>query len=76
MFPEYGCKRPIMEADQLSCLAQVEDRATRELGLIRPAPDQIVQLRFDRSAEESKRFILDPLVPEATAGTRGEGRPR
>ncbi len=62
-----------MEADQLSSLGQVESRAHRELGLIRPATDQIVQLRFEESMEESPRFGLDPLVPEATAGTREEG---
>jgi cell division protein FtsL len=59
----------VMEADQLSSLAQVERRAQRELGLIRPDTDQIVRLRFEKSPGEPSRFRLDPLVPEAVAGT-------
>ena len=66
----------MMEADQLSSLAQVERRATDELGLIRPDPDQIVRLEFEESREASPHFSLDPLVPEAVAGMRGEESPR
>jgi cell division protein FtsL len=59
-----------IEVDQLSSMAQVERRAVRELGLVRPGTDQIVRLRFEDVPGESPG--LDLLVPEAMAGTRAE----
>jgi cell division protein FtsL len=66
----------VMEADQLSSFVQVERRAERELGLGRPDTDQIVRLRFEDMPDESPRFHLDPLVPEAVAGPLEEGPDR
>ena len=56
-----------LEADRLSSLGQVEQRAGRELGMIRPGTEQIVDLVFPGQDESSPGF---PWVREASAGTR------
>jgi hypothetical protein len=56
------------EASQLSSLGQVEARAASELGMIRPATDQIVDLVFP--AEKDASFLaLGSLVGEAQAAS-------
>ena len=64
-----------LEANRLSSLGQVEARAERELGLLRPGTDQIVDLVFSISREE-RVFGFRSLVDEATAGPRREGSAR
>lgn len=64
-----------LEANRLSSLGQVEDRAERELGLIRPETDQIVNVVF-ASATDDRIFRLRSLVPDATANPPGERRTR
>jgi len=56
-----------LEADRLSSLGQVEDRAEHELGMIRPGTEQIVDLVFPGQDQSSPGF---PWVREASAGTR------
>jgi cell division protein FtsL len=56
-----------LEADRLSSLGQVEQRAGHELGMIRPGTEQIVDLVFPGQQESSPGF---PWVREASAGTR------
>jgi cell division protein FtsL len=59
------------EASQLSSLGQVEERASRELGLRRPETDQIVDLVFpDR--EPGTFLALGSLVGDADAAPREE----
>jgi hypothetical protein len=58
-----------LEADRLSSLGQVEARAEKELGLIQPGTDQIVDLIFPGSEGHDGLFHLKPLVGEALAGT-------
>jgi cell division protein FtsL len=57
------------EASQLSSLGQVEERASRELGLRRPDTDQIVDLVFPDREPESF-LALGSLVGEADAAPR------
>ena len=56
-----------LEADRLSSLGQVERRAERELGMVRPGTEQIVDLVFPGQDASSPGF---PWVREASAGTR------
>jgi cell division protein FtsL len=56
-----------LEADRLSSLGQVEQRAEHELGMIRPGTEQIVDLVFPGQDASSPGF---PWVREASAGTR------
>jgi cell division protein FtsB len=56
-----------LEANRLSSLALVQDRAHAELGLVRPATDQIVELSFE-TTPTTQHFALRPLVSEAIAG--------
>jgi len=56
-----------LEADRLSSLGQVEQRAERDLGMIRPGTEQIVDLVFPGQDESGPGF---PWVREASAGTR------
>jgi len=62
-----------VQADDLSSLVQVEERAARELGLRRPATDEIVELRF-REPQAAEHFALGGIVPEAAAQTRAGNR--
>ena len=55
-----------LEADRLSSLGQVETRAERELGMIRPETQQLVDLIFPGQENASPGF---PWVREASAGT-------
>ena len=55
-----------LEADRLSSLGQVETRAERELGMIRPETQQLVDLVFPGQENASPGF---PWVREAAAGT-------
>lgn len=64
-----------LEANRLSSLGQVESRATRELGLVRPSTDQIVDLVFT-PGDHDGRPRFGSLVTEANAGTRTPGNPR
>jgi len=65
-----------LEATRLSTFALVEERATRELALTRPAPEQIVNLEFEGSEPPGEHFALRPLVAEANARPRkGETLP-
>lgn len=57
-----------LEADRLSSLGQVEARAGKELGLVRPGTEQIVDLVFPGSEGRDGLFHLKPLVGEALAG--------
>jgi hypothetical protein len=59
-----------MEADRLSSLGQVEARAERELGLVRPSTEQIVDLVFADEADRPKGLRLNPLVGDALAASR------
>jgi hypothetical protein len=61
-------------ADDLSSLVQVEERATRELGLRRPDTDGIVEVLFP-DVQPGSRFDLGRIVPDANAQTRGTRRP-
>jgi hypothetical protein len=54
------------EASQLSSLGQVEARAAEELGLLRPATDQIVDLVFPE-AKDGSFLALGSLVGDAQA---------
>jgi len=58
-----------VQADDLSSLVQVEERAVSELGMRRPATDEIVELQFPEPPS-SEHFALGPIVPEAAARTR------
>lgn len=62
-----------LEADRLSSLGQVEQRAERDLGMIRPGTEQIVDLVFPGQDESSPGF---PWVREASAGTRESNEAR
>jgi cell division protein FtsL len=62
-----------LEADRLSSLGQVETRAERELGMIRPGTEQIVDLVFPGQDETAPGF---PWVREASAGTREDRNAR
>ena len=64
-----------LEANRLSSLSQVQSRAERELGLVRPGTDQIVDLLF-APVKGEQRFALRSLVGEANAGTRPGGNPQ
>ena len=61
-----------MEADQLSSLAQVKERAAAELGLRRPSTEQIVRLRFEPFHESTPQFALNPLPRDAEAASARE----
>lgn len=63
-----------VQAEDLSSLVTVEERAARELGLRRPATDEIVEVVFPE-IQAGSRFDLGQIVPEAQAHTRG-GRAR
>lgn len=65
-----------LEATRLSSLGQVESRATRELGLVRPTPDQIVNLVFTPSDNDTRHPRFGTLVTEANAGIRPPGSSR
>ena len=56
-----------LEADRLSSLGQVETRAERELGMIRPETQQLVDLVFP--GQEDASGLGFPWVREASAGT-------
>jgi cell division protein FtsL len=58
-----------VQADDLSSLVQVEERAVRELGLRRPATDEIVELQF-AEPPSNEHFALGKIVPDADARTR------
>ena len=58
-----------LEANRLSSMGQVGSRAERELGMLRPDTDQIVNLLF-APVKGEQRFALRSLVGEANAGTR------
>jgi cell division protein FtsL len=60
-----------LEANRLSSLGEVETRASRDLGLLRPDTDQIVDLVFENDDDPPVRLAFRPLVGEARAGTRG-----
>jgi len=60
-----------LEASRLSSLGQVESRATRELGMVRPSTDQVVDLVF--TPDHGGRPGFGSLVTEANAGTRTPG---
>jgi len=64
-----------LAANRLSRMGQVASRAGHELGLRRPDPEEIVDLRFDGESEH-RSFPFRPLVPEATASPRWTGDPR
>jgi cell division protein FtsL len=64
-----------LEANRLSSLGQVENRAEQELGLGRPDTDQIVDLVFSPS-ENDRQFVFRSLVSEANAATHREGTQR
>ena len=55
-----------LEADRLSSLGQVETRAERELGMVRPETQQLVDLVFQGQEPSGSGF---PWVREASAGT-------
>lgn len=59
-----------LEANRLSSLEQVEERAQAELGLRRPRTEDIVDLVFGNENLSDPRFRS--LVGTATAGVRGE----
>jgi cell division protein FtsL len=61
-----------LEANRLSSLGEVETRASRDLGLLRPDTDQIVDLVFENDDDPPVRLAFQPLVGEARAGTRGD----
>ena len=63
------------EANKLSSLGQVESRATRELGLIRPGTDQIIDVVFSTAGDE-RVFGIRSLVTDANAAPRRTGRTR
>lgn len=63
-----------LEADRLSSLRQVEARAGRELGMVRPTTEQIVDLVFAEDQGTGHGFHLDPLVGDALAEPPPEGR--
>jgi cell division protein FtsL len=65
-----------LEADRLSSLGQVEARAGHELGLVRPATEQIVDLVFPGGEGRDGLFHLKPLVGEALAGTSEDAAKR
>ncbi len=56
-----------MQADRLSTLSQVQDRATRELGMRRPSRDEIIRLDFQGPRDGDQHFAVGSLVPEANA---------
>lgn len=58
-----------VQADDLSSLVQVEERAVRELGMRRPTPAEIVELRF-AEPPTGEHFALGKIVPAADAQTR------
>jgi len=64
-----------LEANKLSSLGQVENRAERELGLTRPETDQIVDVVFSTSRDE-RAFGLRSLVTDANAAPSRKGRTR
>lgn len=64
-----------LEANKLSSLGQVENRAERELGLLRPETDQIVDVVFSTSRDD-RVFGLRSLVTDANAGPHQKGRTR
>jgi cell division protein FtsL len=64
-----------LEANKLSSLGQVENRAERELGLTRPETDQIVNVVFSTSRDE-RTFGLRSLVTDANAAPSRKGRAR
>jgi cell division protein FtsL len=61
-----------LEANRLSSLEQVEERAVRELGLRRPVPEEIVRVEFE---PEDPAFHLLPGVGQAHAAPAA-GDPR
>jgi len=61
-----------LEANRLSSLVQVESRAREELGLRRPATDEIVQLDFEAPDLRDQHFALGTIVPDANAAVRPE----
>jgi cell division protein FtsL len=65
-----------LEANRLSSLVQVESRAREELGLRRPATDEIVQLDFEAPDLQNQHFALGTIVPDANAAVRPEDDPR
>jgi cell division protein FtsL len=65
-----------LEADRLSSLVEVETRARDELGLRRPATDEIVQLDFEAPELQDQHFALGRIVPDANAATMPGDDPR
>jgi cell division protein FtsL len=62
-----------LATSRLSSMGQVAARAGDELGLHRPGPEEIVDLRFEGDPE-NRPFSFRPLVSEATASPHsGEG---
>ena len=64
-----------LEANRLSSLGQVENRAERELGLTRPETDQIIDVVFSTSRDD-RVFGIRSLVSDANAAQQREGRDR
>ena len=64
-----------LEANKLSSLGQVESRAERELGLMRPDTDQIVHLVFS-TPRDDRVFGIRSLITDANAGPRRRGEHR
>jgi hypothetical protein len=63
------------EANKLSSLGQVENRAERELGLLRPETHQIIDVIFS-TAREERIFGFRSLVTDANAAPQKKGRAR